>query len=162
MTTRACQWTILVGFLVVTAAAFVYTMTRVSLLPWRMIALSYGMMAPYQSTTPYNFAMAAEAVLEDGSRRPLDLKRYYPMGDPEMFIRQYVPFTHWRNDPTAPAVLASQYANIAAQILGFERTDSPEVRSIELFWEQWPLSIFGFETERLPGSIDRTFLARAV
>ncbi len=160
-TTRAFQWIILIGFVAITGAAFVFTMTRITLLPWHVIALSYGMMAPYQSTTPYNFAMVAETVMEDGTRQAVDLKRYYPMSDPEMYIRQYVPFTHWRNDPSAPTVLAAQYDSIAKQMLRREQERVPGVVRVELFWEEWPLSPWGFETERVPFKVTRTLIATA-
>lgn len=160
-TTRTSQWVILITFVVITMAAFVFTMTRVTLLPWHIIALSYGMMAPYQSTTPYNFAMVAEVILEDGSRQTVDLKRYYPVVDPEMYIRQYIPFTHWRNDPSAPAVLAAEYDSLAKQMLRREQERTPGVVRLELFWEQWPLSPWGFETERTPYKVTRTLIATA-
>lgn len=158
---RAGQWLILIGFITITSAAFVFTMTRVTLLPWYTIALSYGMMAPYQSTTPYNFAMVAEAVLEDGSRHPIDLKKYYPMSDPEMYIREYVPFAQWRQDGSGPTALAATYDSIARQILRREKADEAGIVRIELFWEQWPLSPWGFKTEYGPFKTERTLIASA-
>lgn len=159
--TRAGQWAILGAFVIVNLAAFVYTMTRAMVLPWPVIVLSYGMMAPYQSATPYSFALTAESVLEDGSRQPLDLSPYYPMVAPEAAIRQYVPFIHWRKDAEAPFDLASMYHQIARQVLAREQAAHPGIRRIELYWEQWPISPFGPEVERIPFHLDRTLVATA-
>lgn len=161
MVTRTCQWLVLIGFIAINLAAFIYTMTRAIVLPWPVIALSYGMMAPYQSATPYSFALTAESVLEDGSRRAVDLSPYYPMVAPEAAIRQYVPFIHWRKDAEAPFDLASTYHEIARQVLAREQAAHPEIRAVELYWEQWPISPFGPEVERIPFHLERSLVATA-
>ena len=40
MVTRTCQWLVLIGFIAINLAAFIYTMTRANVLPWPVIAPS--------------------------------------------------------------------------------------------------------------------------
>ncbi len=159
--TRLWQYAILSGYLVITLAALVYTMTRAVFLPWPIISFSYGMMAPYQSTTPYNFSLEADVITADGRRHAVDLTPYYPTIEPEAKIRQYIPFTHWRSDSGAPAALLAQYQIVADQIWQRELARDPTLQHLELYWEQWPLSVTGFETYHVPLFTDRTLLVRS-
>ena len=61
--TRVLQYGVLAVFTVVTLAAFVFTMTRIQLLPMSVLRFSYAMMAPYQTFANRNADLLAQGVV---------------------------------------------------------------------------------------------------
>jgi hypothetical protein len=150
---RIIQRLILAAYLTVTLSAFLYTMTRWSPLPWSVIALSYGMMAPYQGVPPENARLVAEQRRAGGDWEDLDLGPYYPMQHGETIIRQHIPFLRWRTATGAPQDMENlrlAYEQLAWQILAREQQRDPSLVAVRLWWDRWPLSERGFEVRHTP------------
>src|SRR3989344_8507561 len=88
---RVLTHTLIITYLFLTAYAFFFTMVRqkISIVPEGVLHFFYGMMAPYQGYTTYNFDLLAEGKRDDGTWERIDLDPYYPMirGHQVMFRR---------------------------------------------------------------------------
>ena len=157
---RAVQRVILLCYLAITGAAFVYTMTRVTLLPWPLIRFSYATMAPYQTYSRENEAVWAEAQGGDGQWRKVDLSPYYPEGFGEANLRTYFLPDHWSETEKNEPVLRRDYAALAAQLLRVLQAKGEQVTAVRLWLDEWPLSPGGFEADRHWPTLRTSLLAQ--
>lgn len=137
---------IILGYLVVTAGAFAFSMTKRTVLPYRVIHWSYGMMAPYQGDTTWNADLRAVAELPDGTRERVDIDQYLPFGFGERNVRKFLRFYAKRG----VAGQRAKFTEFAEQLLRRERARGKQYTSLDLTFERWPRSPIGFEALRLP------------
>ena len=143
---------VLLFYLAVTIAGFLFTMLRVRLpLPWILIRWSYNMMAPYQGDTDINEEMVAEG-LRNGRWEFIDLNPYFPVGAGEKNVRMYL--RSFRSSEDERAVGA--YADFAFALLERERAKGNQWEEIRLSWEEWPRSVLGFSALRRAPDLIRT------
>lgn len=141
----AFQQLIVVCYLVITAAAFIYTMTRIQIFPQTLISWSFGMMAPYQGDTDWNAHLIAEGKRPSGVWQRIDLTPYYaPFSHGEGLIRRY--FFHAGTFGT-PGNLA-RYRQLGEALLRVE----PSYLAVRFTLERWPRSPEGFEAKHIPAS----------
>jgi hypothetical protein len=139
----------LITYLGVTAAAFLFTMTRVQVLPTWALRFSYAMMAPYQTFNTRNAALRAEGRTGSGSWQTIDLHPYYPYGHGEANARNYLLIARWAametNDESR---LRAGYQRLAEELLILEQSRGKLFTQVRLTWETWPSSPAGFEAYR--------------
>lgn len=136
----------LLYFLVMTFYALAFTITRVQFLPfipWTVLRFHYGMMAPYQSTSPLNADLLAEG-LREGSWRRIDLDPYYPMilGNQVMY-RRMRSFSFLE-----PEIHQQKYGELAEKLLELAEKKGQRYESIRLTWQEWPKSPKGWDAGR--------------
>ena len=141
------QQLVVVCYLVITAAAFVYTMTRERLLPQPVISWSFGMMAPYQGDTDWNAVLVAEGKLTSGAWQRIDLEPFYrPFSHGEGLIRRY--FFHDGTFGTPGNT--TRYRQLGEALLRLEQRAGHPFTAIRFTLEQWPRTPEGFEAKHLP------------
>lgn len=146
---------ILLAFLAVTIAGFLFTMLRIRLpLPWILIRWSYNMMAPYQGDTDINEELVAEGLTDQGTWSRIDLAPYLPFGPGERNVRMYL--RSFRSSEDELAVGA--YKTFAAKLLEVENTyqGGRPWKAVRLTWEEWPRSPEGFDALRQAPHLIRT------
>lgn len=136
----------LLYFLSMTAYAFLYTMSRVEMfpfIPWVVLRYHYGMMAPYQGYATENADLLAEG-LEEGAWQRIDLDPYYPMilGNQIMY-RRMRSFSFLE-----PEIHQKKYGELAQKLLMLEAEKEEQYESIRLTWQEWPMSIEGWDAGR--------------
>jgi hypothetical protein len=140
---RAVQHAVVVSYLVVTAAAFVYTMTRVRPVPyplWPLVQMSYGMMAPYQGDTEINEDLIAEGKRPDGKWERIHLDPYFPVGFGEKNVRKFL--RSFKAQGTE--VHRRKYTEFAWKLLERERRRGRPCEAVRLLWQEWERSPAGF------------------
>lgn len=143
---------LLLGYLGVTLAAFVFTVFRVELLPRRLFWYSYGMMAPYQGYAVENAELRALGLTAAGEWEEIDLYRYIPTGRGEFSYRGYLPSARFSPDQ---GKAAERYRALAALL--HER--EPQYGSVALYFDVWPASPGGYEWLRHDPFLTFEFLA---
>jgi hypothetical protein len=133
-------------YLLVTFAAFLFTMTRVRVpvLPWPLVAFSYGMMAPYQGYHPWNGDLRAEGLAASGGWERVDLSPYFPFGRGEANIRTFFLTFRARGE----SELRDQERKFARQVWVRESESGRTYRHLRMWREQWPASPLGFDALR--------------
>ena len=138
---------IVIVYLVITAAAFVYTMTRMQIFPQTVISWSFGMMAPYQGDTDWNAVLVAEGKMPSGQWRRIDLDPYYaPFSHGEGLIRRY--FFHDGTFGTSGN--SARYRQLGERLLAVENSKGAAYTAIRFTLEKWPRSPEGFEAKHVP------------
>lgn len=141
---RTLQMSVVVFYLAVTCAAFIYVMTRIRVLfPEPVVIFAYGMMAPYQADSEWNTDFIAEG-LQGTAWHPIDLAPYYPFGFGETNVRKHLITFHWRGAESDQRARASQ----ALQILALERRRGHSYTAVRIIQQQWPRSPEGFDALR--------------
>ena len=138
--------TILITFLAIALAGFLFTMFRIRLpLPWILVRFSYNMMAPYQGDTDENEELVAEGLTDNGAWAYIDLHPYLPFGDGERNVRMYLRSFRKSEDELA----LGAYQEFAKKL--FEREHARDIpwKSVRLVWEEWPRSPLGFNAARM-------------
>jgi hypothetical protein len=136
----------LIPYLLLTAYAFFFTMVRIELpaIPHRVLFFFYGMMAPYQGYTTYNFDLLAEGKKVDGVWERIDLDPYYPM-----ILGHRVMFRRLRSFHAAGEALSKQkYTELAMLLQKHEAEKGRTYESIRLMWQTWPMSTDGWDALR--------------
>lgn len=138
----------LLYFLFMTAYAFIYTMSRVQIfpfIPWVVLRYHYGMMAPYQGYSTDNADLLAEG-LKEGAWQRIDLDPYYPMilGNRIMY-RRLRSFSFLE-----PDVHQKKYGELAKKLLEIENEKGERYESVRLTWQEWPMSVEGWDARRTP------------
>ena len=143
---------VVVGYLLVTLAAFVFTMTRIRipLIPWPLVHWSYGMMAPFQGYTRISKELVVKGIRSDGTPEQVDLAPYSPFFYGEANIRTYFPpFID------EPAELQRRYRFMAERLLALEREQGHGFDQLRLSFELWPASPAGYEFLRQESFVSR-------
>jgi hypothetical protein len=148
--------TIILAYLLITGAAFIYTMTGIALpVPWHLLRWSYGMMAPYQGDTDWNADIRAEGKLPSGSWETIRLQPYYkPFGHGEEMSRKYLV----QEAATNIAGKEQLYRKIAEQLLTHQKRAGKEYTTVRIWRDRWPRSPEGFEAQRLPAFTETVLL----
>ena len=161
MPRRLVLRTVAAAYLAVTAAAFVFTMTRISILPWPLFFYSYGMMAPYQTYTTYNADVVAEGRTSTGAWKTIDLSPYYPQIRGEANLRKFLLQSRWlRDDPSYFSRLQERYTDLAWQVLLRAQGKGEDVLAVRLHWVEWPASPGGYEAMRDTPFLESTFITQ--
>ena len=143
MRQHALQQIIVIVYLAVTAAAFVFTMTRISLLPLWVTRWSYGMMAPYQGYVSWNDDFLYEGLRPDGEWERIDIDRYLPHGFGERNVRKSLRVY-------AEADRRRKFTEFALSLLAHERARGRDYRAVRVFFDHWDRSPAGFEFLHTP------------
>lgn len=155
---RVLQYGVLLTYVAVNAAAFLFTMTRVQVLPTWAMRYSYAMMAPYQTFNTRNADLRAEGRMGSGAWQTVDLHPYYPYGHGEANARTYLLIARWAAMESGDEThLRAGYQRLTEELLALERARGRPFTQVRLLWETWPSSPAGFEAYRawpyLSGSI---------
>ena len=155
---RTLQHTVIVFFLLVTFAAFVYTMTRITLpgIPKVFTYWSYSMMAPYQGDVSWNADLYIEGELPDGTWEQVTLDRYMPHGFGERNVRKFFRMYGFNGDRSKRPM----YAAYLLQVLDRERERGKPYKSLRAYFDQWDRSPAGFEFLHLPLFTSRQFITQ--
>ena len=146
---------ILLAYLAITLAGFLFTMFRVRLpLPWILIRWSYNMMAPYQGDTDFNEELVAEGLAANDVWARIDLSPYLPFGDGERNVRMYLRSFRKSEDELA----LGAYQELAKQLFAREKDQGKAWMAVRLTWEEWPRSPEGFDALRKEPHLVRTFI----
>ena len=148
---RLVQHSIVFGYLAITFGAFVYTMSRIEILPKWVTRWSYGMMAPYQGDTPWNADFVYEGRLPGGAWKRIDIDAYMPYGFGERNARK---FFRVYDD----AARRGKFAGFALLLLDRERAHGRPYEAVRITYEQWDRSPAGYEFLRLPAFTMRQLL----
>lgn len=152
---RTLQHAVLWGYVVITAGAFVLTMTKHEPpLPYALVHWSYGMMAPYQGDTSWNADFVYEGRLPDGSWEKIDLDSYLPYGFGERNVRKFLR-VYKRLGPDGHRRMFRQYA---IGLLEKERTKGKQYDAVRVFFDQWPRSPAGYSFLYLPAFTTRELI----
>ncbi|TSC57890.1 MAG: hypothetical protein Greene041619_895 [Candidatus Peregrinibacteria bacterium Greene0416_19] len=122
---------------VITLTAFIYTLTRIRLLPasvWPLVDHSYSMMAPYQGDDEWNADLLAEGLRSDGRWESINLGPYFPQGRGEANVRAFLK-GFWRREKGR---WFARYSELARQLLLHERGRGRSIVSVRLTLERWP------------------------
>lgn len=134
---RISRHIVIIGFLVVTCAAFLLTVFRIWLpLPRTLLLFSYGMMAPYQGYERMNADLRAEGQDQEGVWQPIDLSPYFPVIRGEEHIRKYY------------MIFGYKHPAFAKKLLMVERQKGNDITAVRLYWDQWQPSPLGYEALR--------------
>jgi hypothetical protein len=134
-------------YLLLTAAAFLYTMVRVRmpLIPWRALVYSYVMMAPYQGYEEVNADLYAEGLLPTGVWELIDLDTLYPFVRGEANFRREL----GRNTyPTSDAEQATRDRAFAMRLLAVRHAAGRPYVAVRLSHDVWPVSLESFAALR--------------
>ncbi len=140
---RLCLHAAVLGYLVITAAGFLHTMTglKVPFLPWKLVEFSYGMMAPYQGYVTYEQGLLAEGLGANGWEI-IDHRAYFPYLRGERVLREWMmAYRKQEND----VLLGEKYRELARQIQKAEARAGRTYERLRLSWERWPISPVGHE-----------------
>ena len=150
---------IIVLYLTVTAAAIVFTMTRlrVPFIPQPLLYWSYGMMAPYQRRDTENQMLALEGMDEQGEWHTIALEPYFPFLRGERAVRGGLVLIRAEKNS---ALLEARYRALAQRILELEHERGAHHSAVRLWWERWPLSRQGYATLRQDPYIERTLITQ--
>ena len=146
MARRFLLQTIVLAYLLVTAGAFVYTMTGYAVLPVYAIYWSYGMMAPYQSDSENNTDIFYEGILLDGSSRIISLDPYMPYASGERGARESLRLYQSLGKP----LHRRMFTAFALQLLAHERERGRDYRAIRVYYDTWPRSPAGYQFLHTP------------
>lgn len=151
----------LIGYLTITLAAFVFTMTRVAILPRVLFQWSYGMMAPYQTFATINADMVARGQDDSGRWHSIALEPYYPYAREEANVRAYLLPWRWTSlEKGNDRALRQRYRTLARLLLSLEEFRGRHFRILELWWEEWPVSPGGYSWLRTAPFVSASLLAR--
>lgn len=152
------QHSIIALYLFVTGAAFLYTMTRIwtPIIPRQILLFSYGMMAPYQRDSEWNYDVVAEGQLADGSWEQIDLKAYYPYEPGEGVIRRQL--TTYQK-LLSKELRQRRFTDLAIMLLDRERAKGKPYVGVRLWSHKWGRSPAGYEYLRRPPMLMTDLLA---
>ena len=159
---RVLRHTAVLAYLLVTAIAFVFTMTRVRipLVPYKVMHWSYGMMAPYQGDTSWNGDFIYEGQLANGTWEVISLDRYMPFGFGEKNVRKFLRVYQ----KYGAEEHHKKFTEHALMLLDRERARGKDYTAVRVWFDQWPRSNGGYEflhtreftTRRLITSVQMT------
>jgi hypothetical protein len=142
----------LYGYLLITAGAFVLTMSKMEPpLPYALVHWSYGMMAPYQGDTDWSADFVYEGKLPNGTWEKIDVDSYLPYGFGERNVRKFMR-VYSRLGPDGHRRMFRQYALL---LLERERARGKQYSSIRVFFDTWPRSPAGYSFLYLPAFTTR-------
>ncbi|OGJ60701.1 hypothetical protein A3C37_00710 [Candidatus Peribacteria bacterium RIFCSPHIGHO2_02_FULL_53_20] len=133
-------------YLFVTANALVYTVFRKSLLPTPVLRYFYGMMAPYQGYSTYNFELVAGGKTEEGAWEMIDLLPYFPGSTGERTFREFLLSRRAQGEEET----RKGYEQLAGQLRRTEAEHGRSYTEIRLSFDTWPMARDGYEALRLP------------
>lgn len=142
----ACISTGIGLYLFFTANAFAYTIAQRSLLPRRVVRYFYGMMAPYQGYSIYNFELFAEGKTESGSWETIDLLPYFPGSTGERTFREFLLSRRAQNEEAT----RRGYEHLARELRRKETEHGRIYSEVRLAFDTWPMAPDGYERLRLP------------
>ncbi len=158
MVTRFLQHAVVIVYLTITAAAFIFTMSvgNLSLLPYAWFHWNYGMMSPYQGDVSWNKGLMVEGELPNGKHALVDLEPYLPYGFGErnvrLFMRMFLSL--------GEQAYRDKFAQLGLMILDRERAAGRPYTSLTLRFDQWPRSPAGYEFLHLPLFTTQEFITR--
>ncbi len=157
---RIAGYMLFLLFAYVTCSAFLYTLTRVrTTLPWSVLRFGYAMMAPYQGYATKATAFVAEGRREgEGEWETIDLAPYFPVSRGETIARALL--RSFVEEDGNDARRREQYVIMALQLLEREQERGNAFAEVRLLFEQWPVSVLGYEANRIEPLIERYPLAR--
>ncbi len=135
------QRLLVVAYLFLTAAAFVFTLFHVTFVPYAWIHWSYGMMAPYQGDTDVNADLMAEGEASPGHWQAINLDSYMPYGFGERNARKFLRVY----EPLGEQTEREKYTELTLEILDRERAGGRAYHALRLTIDTWPRSPDGFE-----------------
>lgn len=156
--TRLLQHGVVLAFCAITTAAFLYTMTRITLpfIPSPLIYWGYSMMAPYQGDVPWNNDLYVEGQLPDGTWEEVSLDPYLPHGFGERNVRKFFRvYGHAGSKSKRPL-----YTAYFLQILDRERARGKSYSSLRVYWDTWDRSNGGFDFLHTPLFTKREFITQ--
>jgi hypothetical protein len=143
--TRIFRHAILAGYLAVTGAALVFTLTGLRAdLGWPLVHWSYGMMAPYQSDSEWNEDYRAEGLSADGRWEEVSLDRYLPVGFGEQVTRRHL--ASFLAEGIARQ--REKYTEQARILLMHERAGGKNYQALRVWFDLWPKSPAGYDFHR--------------
>lgn len=144
---KLLQHGVVLGYLTITAGAFVFTMTKLEPpLPDQLVRWSYGMMAPYQGDTSWNADFVYEGRLPDGSWETIDVDPYMPYGFGERNVRKFLRVYARFGLP----MQRRKFTEFGQQLLDRERARGRQYSAVRIFFESWPRSPAGYGHLRTP------------
>lgn len=136
--------TILTCYLLITGAAFVFTMSRIQIpfLPWPLVYQSFMLIAPYHGDVSWNGAWIAEGQLRNEVWIPIPLEPYFPAIRGEASVRMSLrSFERQENSD----LLYAKYRELALLLLERERVKGNAFEHIRLTYRTWPRSPEGYD-----------------
>ena len=132
---------ILIGYIIVTISAFLYTLFRIQLplVPWIFTRWSYMLMAPYQGYATYNEDIIAEGQLPDGTWETIDLSPYFPYTLGETNVRLRMRSFRYLDNPD---LFREKFTLTAQKLLALEQREK-KITAIHLSYLRWPTPILG-------------------
>lgn len=155
MVSRFLQHALILVYLTLTASALFYTFTKVaSPLPERIFRWNYGMMAPYQADTSWNFDVLYEGRLPNGEWQTIDIDRYMPYGFGERMVRKYLlAYVH-----EGEVVRRQKFTELASLVLAHERERGSPYTAVRVYLDTWDRSPAGYEALHVPSLTYRELL----
>jgi hypothetical protein len=153
------QWfqkSAVVLYVLVTACAFVLTMTKIPLLPIPIVRWSYGMMAPYQGDADWNADFLYEGRLPDGSWATIDADRYYPQQFGERNVRKFLRMYQ----ALGPREHVRKFTELALLLLNHEHKRGQPFTAVRISYEEWPRSPAGYWFLHQPAFVTRTLITQ--
>jgi len=143
---RVLTHTLIITYLFLTAYAFFFTMVRqkISIVPEGVLHFFYGMMAPYQGYTTYNFDLLAEGKNEEGQWETINLDPYYPMLLGHQVMYRRLRTFHYEGEEES----RHGYTKLAELLRKHEEEKGEIYTSVRLTWQTWPMSPFGWDAMR--------------
>ncbi|HRH93629.1 MAG TPA: hypothetical protein PKV72_03810 [Candidatus Peribacteria bacterium] len=148
---------LVLGYLLATAAAFLFTLARIAPPVGREAMLvSFAMMAPFQGYATHVYELGAEGVRADGTRQDIDLSPYYPTTYGERVVRGYlIMYRVFHSD--ADGIAAFQRISQIIRDRELQRGNAYAV--VQAYWKVWPLSPDGLFTLRKPPTLTRDVIS---
>lgn len=137
-------YTILTTYVLITGAAFLYTIgrIRIPLLPWPLVYASYGLMAPYQGDVSWNGVFIAEGERPDGTWTAIPLAPYFPAIRGEASVRMALHSFHKQNHSE---LLYAKYQILALKLREQEQAKGNPFTHIRIVYRTWPRSPEGYD-----------------
>ena len=147
MVEKLLQRAVVIAYLMITAGAFVFTMTKLEPpLPEDVLRWSYGMMAPYQGDTSWNADFVYEGQLPDGSWEAIDVDPYMPYGFGERNVRKFLRVYEREGLP----MQRRKFTEFGQLLLDRERARGKQYSELRVFFESWPRSPISYDALRTP------------
>jgi hypothetical protein len=137
-------------YLVLTSAALLFTLFRLTPLGYWAMFPSYTMMAPYQGYPRTYAELVAEGKTASGDWEVIDLLPYFPGRPGERMVRQTMRFLPWLFDQ---ATLRGAQRLFAERLLKSESLRGHDYAGIRLSVDSWPTSEDGWQVNHKTGKI---------
>lgn len=131
-------------YLLITGAAFMYTMSRLHIpfLPWPLVYASFMLIAPYQGDVSWNGDWVAEGQLPDGAWIPVPLNTYFPTSRGEASVR--IALRSFERKESSD-LLYAKYRELALLLLEREQIKGNVFEHMRLTYRTWPRSPEGYD-----------------